>query len=1060
MKNKRNLVQLAFDYHKIVILVVSCLIAFGIYSLDGINKNEFPNFTIRQGIVAAVYPGKSAEEIEMELTKPLEKYIFSFKEVKKSKTKSFSRDGMCIIQIELNDDIGDKDTFWNKFKHGINTFKSSLPKGVLAVRVIDDFGDTSALLIAMESSDKTYKELDEYMKALEDRLYTIESVGRLNVIGKMNEQISIYLDNKRLASYGINDKIIAVNLLNNGFTTMAGSVKDNSSEMPVYVTQSLNVVSDVENMTVYSDIAGNQIRIKDIAKVKKEYPKPDSYITNNGTKCLVLSIEMKEGRNIVKMGQDVKKILAEFENELPQSVKMTTITDQPKVVNDSVWTFLKELLIAIGAVILVVLLLMPMRVALVAASTIPITIFISLGLFNFFDVELNTVTLAALIVTLGMIVDNSIVIIDAYVEQLKEGADRKTAAVQSATHFFKSILSATLAISVTFFPFLITMKGVMHDFLESFPWAVTLILFVSLLVAELLVPFMQYKFITAETLSQKKKLTSQNNLLTSQNNLLTSQNNLLTSQNNLTTSQNNLTTSQNKFNFLDFIQTFYDKLITACFSHKMITIFIGVISIFFGALLLLNHKQQLMPAADRDQFAVEIYLPTGASLERTTAIADSLEKILLKDKRITSICSFKGMSSPRFQAGYAPQFADKNYAQFIVNTKGIRTTVELLDEYTDKYQTYFPDAYVKFKQIMYGDASNPIEVRVSGVDLMQIKKAVDTITLLMRQNENLTLVRNDFNEYLPAVDIDLNESKSQMMGISPSTLQLTLAMRYNSSGLPLAEIYNNDYKTPICLKSITSDSNTTEDLKSELIPVAGGLTNVPLRSISDINTSYHYGQISRRGGVRTATVLSEVKRGENTAAVFDALIAQLNKISLPEGVSITYGGDYESNEDNMPKIIGGLIIAVVIIFFILVFHFKKLSLAFLLLCSLLLTLLGASVGMIIAGVDLSITCFLGIIALMGILVRNAIIMYDYAIELQHKDNLPPQEAIFLSAKRRMRPIFLTSAAASMGVIPMILGKSSLWMPMGAVICYGTILTMFFILTVLPVAYALINKKTK
>ena len=196
MKNKINLVQWAFDYHKIVILVVSCLIAFGIYSLDGINKNEFPNFTIRQGIVAAVYPGKSAEEIEMELTKPLEKYIFSFKEVKKAKTKSFSRNGICIIQIELNDDIGDKDTFWNKFKHGINTFKSSLPKGVLAVRVIDDFGDTSALLIAMESSDKTYKELDGYMKALEDRLYTIESVGRLNVIGKMNEQISIYLDNK------------------------------------------------------------------------------------------------------------------------------------------------------------------------------------------------------------------------------------------------------------------------------------------------------------------------------------------------------------------------------------------------------------------------------------------------------------------------------------------------------------------------------------------------------------------------------------------------------------------------------------------------------------------------------------------------------------------------------------------------------------------------------------------------------------------------------------------------------------------------------------------------
>ena len=1023
MNKKNNFVEIAMKYHKIVILVICCLIAFGMYSLKSINKNEFPNFTIRQGVVVAVYPGKSSEEIEEQLTKPLEKYIFSYKEVKKAKTKSYSRNGMCIIQLELNDDIKDKEAFWSKFKHGVNTFKSSLPKGVLALQVIDDFGDTSALLIAMESEDKTYRELEEYTKALEEKLYTIESVGRLNVVGKMNEQISIYADTKKLASYGINEKVLALNLFNNGFTTTAGNISDNENELPIYVTESLNMVSDVENIIIYSDPKGNSIRVKDVAKVKKEYPKPSSFITNNGVKCLVLSIEMKEGRNIVEMGDDVKSIIKDFEKTLPNSVKLTTITDQPKVVSDSVWNFLKELLIAIFAVILVVVLLMPIRVALVAASTIPITIFISLGLFNALDLELNTVTLAALIVTLGMIVDNSIVIIDAYVERLKEGANRREASIESAMHFFKSILSATLAISVTFFPFLITMKGVMHDFVYSFPFAVTLILFISLLVAELLVPFMQYFFIK-EPINLPKQEEK----------------------------------TKKKFNFLDFLQTYYEKLITFCFKHKWATLSTGIISIVIGAILFINIPQQLMPAADRNQFAVEITLPTGSSLERTRQVADSLENILKKDKRVESICSFKGMSSPRFQAGYAPQFADKNYCQFIVNTVSNKATVEVLDEYTSKYQNYFPDAYVKFKQIMYGDASNPIEIRISGDDLQAIKKVTDSITLLLRNNEKLSLVRNDFNEPLPCVNINLNETKSQMMGISPSSLQMNLAMRYGDLPLALAEIYDGDYKTPIYLKTTTTDSSTIANLQDELIPVMGGISNTPLRSISQINTSYHYGQIARRGCLRTATVFSEVQRGENVTNVFNEIIKQTNKISLPEGVKISYGGEIESNEDNMPTIIGGLIIAVIIIFFILLFHFKKLSLAFLLLVSLLLTLFGASVGMLFANVNLSITCFLGLIALMGILVRNAIIMYDYAIELQQKESLSPQQAILLSAKRRMRPIFLTSAAASMGVIPMILGKSSLWMPMGAVICYGTLITMLFILTILPIAYSIINNK--
>ena len=1024
MEKKRNIVEWAMHYRQIVILITCCLIAFGVYGLDKMNKNEFPDFTIRQGVVLAVYPGATAEDVEEQVTKPLENYIFSYKEVKKAKTKSYSRNGVSIIQVELNDDVTDKDAFWSKFKHGVSSFKSSLPQGVLALQVNDDFGDTSSLLITLESKDKTYRELNDYMNSLKDSLRQIESVGRLNVYGMQKEQICVYLDNDRLSHYGINDKTIAVSLLNKGFVTIA-SLKDGSYNSPVYVQRSMNMVRDVENMIVYSDVRGNNVRLGDVARVVREYPAPNAYVTNNGVKCLVLSAEIKKGRSITEMGASIDKKLEGFKQTLPNDVSTFKITDQAKVVNDSVIDFLSELLIAIVAVVIVVMLLMPMRVALVAASTIPITIFISLGLFYAFGIELNTVTLAALIVTLGMIVDNSIVIIDSYVEMLAQGYSRWNASIKSATHFFKSILTATLAISVTFFPFLITMTGMSHDFLLLFPWSISIVLFVSLLVAELVVPFLQFYFIKKPMEVVKDGENGQNK----------------------------------KFSFLDVLQRVYDKLIDRCFAHPYITVGVGVLSVVIGVWMLGLLPQQLMPTAERNQFAVEIYLPTGSSMEKTVQIADSVKSVLKQDDRVVSIASFNGMSSPRFHASYAPQFAGTNYAQFIVNTKDDKATVEVLEKYGPEYEAAFPGAYVRFKQLTYSDAVNPVEVRLTGDDWKQLKSVADSLTGVLRKNPELRLVRNDLNEQLVTTCVKLDEDKAARLGISNSTAEIAMAMRYNSDGLPVGTVWNGDYDVSVKLKGNHADHSTRQNVADEMIPVFGGISNVPLRQVATVTPEWQDGQIPHRNGIRTITILSDVAQGVNITAASEKIQKQLGKVHLPNGVNLTYGGELEGNAECMPQILSALMVAVAIIFFLLLGHFRRISTALLLLFSLLLCVFGTAAGILIQGVNMSLTCFLGIISLMGILVRNAIIMYDYAEELRTNEKMTAHEAIYTSAKRRLRPIFLTSAAASMGVIPMIIGGSGLWMPMGAVICYGTLITMIFILTILPVGYWLVMSGT-
>ena len=1041
-EKKMGLQEWSMHYRQIIILLVSCLVAFGIYGLVNINKNEFPDFTIRQGLVIAVYPGVTAQEMEEQVTKPLEKYIFTYKEVKKEKTISYSKDGLSIIQVELNDNLTNKDEFWSKFKHGVQGFKNELPDGVLAIKVNDDFGDTSALLLAMESDEKTYRELNDYMNSLIDSLRLIPSVGKMTVYGQQHDQISIYMNSDKLSHYGISYLTIANQLSGKGFVTTAGRLVDNGYKSPIYVDHALNKIYDVENTLIYTDGNGNNVRLKDVATVKREFPKPKSFITNNGTKCILLSVEIKKGQDVSSMGEAIDKKLSYFKQTIPDDVQLNAITDQAKVVDDSIESFLHELLIAIGTVILVVILIMPFRVAAVAAGTMPITIFVSMALFYAFGIELNTVTLAALIVTLGMIVDDSIVIIDSYLEMMAEGKTRWQASIDATVHFFKSIFTATLCISITFFPFLIVMEGQFHDFLLSFPWAISIVLFASMVIAQTLLPILQYFFIKepiqAKTRADGKK----------------------------------------PFNLLDLMDKYYKKLIGLCFKYPRATLAGGVVSVIIGGWIFGTLPQQLMPYADRNQFAVEIYLPTGTDLDGTVIVADSLEHMIAKKEGVMSIASFKGCSSPRFHTAYAPQIPNENYAQFIVNTKGNKETVRLVEECTKEFTNYFPEAYVKIKQLSYSSVPTPIEVRLKSDNLPQLAYYADSIAGIMRRNPDLLLVRSNMLEPLATTRIKIDDEQASRLGINNQNVELQMAYRYGD-GLTVSTAWEGDYSVEVKMKTDNADQATHEDVMNELIPIgltaaipvsfenllaireAGQLLpSVPMRQFASIVPDWQYGQICHRNGLRCVTVMAEVARGRNTGFVTGDLMEQLSSFDLPEGMQMEFGGQLEDDNQNTPKIISALIISVAIIFFVLLWHFKSVSKSVLIMVCLSLCVFGTAVGIIIQGVAISITSVLGFVSLMGILVRNGVILFDYAEEVRELEHLSLKDAIHVAAERRMRPIFLTSAAASMGVVPMVLGGSGLWMPMGAVICYGALITMLFILTIMPVAYWKVMEKSE
>lgn len=1010
---RAGLIEGAMRFHRIVYLITLLLVALGIFALSTMPKQEFPPFTIRQGVVVGVYPGAASDEVEEQLAKPLEQFLFTYGEIKKAKTYSMSQDGICYVMVELNDDIHDKDRVWSKIKHGIAGFKAQLPTGVLALVVNDDFGDTSALLLSLESEDKTYRELETYLDDLEGRLRRIESVSNLRRYGLQKEQISVYIDKDRLAAYGIDNKSLMVRLFAQGFTTTGGSVESGGSELPIHFAASYDSEYEVAQQIVWSDPAGNVIRLKDVAHVVREYDDPDSYITNNGRKCLILSMEMREGQNIVAYGDEVDEVLAEFRASLPAGVEIARIADQPKVVGDSVHSFVRDLFVSIAVVILVMLLLFPFRSAIVAAVSIPVSIFISLAVMYVVGIPLNTVTLAALIVVLGMIVDNSIIVVDAYLANLDAGMSRWYAAVRSAKDYFRSILLATCCICIIFYPLLATMTGQYLDFLKDFPWTLTISLMMSLVLAMLFIPYLEYLLIRRGLAADRRD-------------------------------------APKKFDMLGAVQRWYDHALDWTFRWPRLTMLGAAGSVVAAVVILMGLDVRMMPRADRDQFAVEIYLPQGTALSRTTEVADSLRSILAADGRVKSVTSFIGTSSPRFHMSYAPNMPSKHYAQFIVNTASIEATRQLLDEYTDRYADYFPDAYVKFKHLDYQTVANPIEVRFRGDDIAALKEVADSLMRRMRSIDELVWIHTNYEEPLAGVEVRLKPVEAARLGVTKAAAEVETATAW--SGFAAGTVWEGDYALPIVLKDAGA-GDTPDRIGDRYVATGIPGVSVPLRQVADIVPDWHEGQIVRRNGVRTLSVMADVKRNCNESAAFGKVVEILDReITLPEGVSADIGGIVESDREITVPIVQTIVAGLFIIFLFLLLNYKKVSLSVVSLVSITLCLFGAAFGLWITGTAFGLTCVLGIVSLMGIVVRNVIIMFQHAEDLRRNHHVPAREAAYDAGKRRMLPIFLTSATTAVGVVPMIVSNSSLWTPMGIVICFGTVAAMLLVVTVLPVTY--------
>jgi multidrug efflux pump subunit AcrB/outer membrane protein TolC len=1020
-----NPIKTSLRYPAVTLILTAMVVIVGVHAFLKMPRTEDPAVTIRTGLVTVLYPGATSEQVEKQVTKTLEKHIFKFPEVRKEKTFSTSRPGLAIINVELENNVKNSDVFWAKLRNEMNeTRAAELPAGVRGPIVNSDFGDTVAMLIAVHGKRYGYRELRDYLDKMQDEMRTIRDVGKLATYGGQSEQIWITSSLERVSQYFADPLRVVQALQQRNVIESSGRFDAGNAKVPLRTTGVFTTEEQIRNVLVDVSKTGQPVYIRDFADVERRYQDPTFLVRYDGEPSMLLSVEMQKGMNIAELGDQIGKVFDRLKTILPPDVQIDLIANQPAVVKSRISDLSHEFMLAIGSVILVTLLLLPLRVAVIAALAIPVTLCATLGVMNSMGIALHQVSIAALIMVLGIVVDDAIVIADNYVELLDRKVPKAEAAWRCATDVVVPVFTATLTIIASFLPFLI-ITGSAGEFIMALPVTVALALSVSFVVAVMLTPIMCRFFI-------KKGLHDHEAVETSGN--------------------------KKKFSVLDKLQTVYKRLIAWFMARKRITVALGVCAFVAGLLLFRFVPQQFFPTAERNQFVIDVWMGQGSRIESTDAVMRRIERHLAATKGIAHFASFVGQSAPRFYYNVNPQQPDAAYGQFIVNTAEEKETPKLVGELRDSLARLAPEALVIVKELQQGSLMEaPVEVRISGDDIGELKRLGSQVQGIFTAVPFSQFVHQDYYNDSYLVDVNVNNELANRLGITDSSVSRLLAGAFD--GGPASTFWEGDRPVTIMLRLDQGSRSSYADVRNAYVTSQVTHASVPLRSIATLAPEWQTSRIVRRNGVRTLTVRGFVKPGFYGSDLLKKVAPQVRALQLPPGYRIEYGGERFNQLETFPQMLGALGISLIAIFLILLIQFKNISEPLIVMSSIPLALLGAVFGLIITRNPFGFTAFMGLISLCGIVVRNAIILVDYVNE-KLAEGQTLEQAAMEAGERRLRPIFLTTMAAAVGVTPMILSGSSLWSPLASVIAIGLIFSMFFTLLVVPVLFVIVKSRTR
>ncbi len=1018
-----NPIRSALRNRSVVLVLTAFAVLLGVGALFTMPRREDPKLTIRTGLVMARYPGASAEQADEQVARKIEQRLFTHEEVRKLKTFSTSRDGVVVVNVELEEWVKDPNRFWAMLRHDMNELRATeLPSTVQGPIVNSNFGDVVAMLLAVRGPHYGPRELREYLDRIDDAIRTIPEVSKINHLGEQREELRVSTTNARLAGFGITPSQVATAIRARNAVVDAGTIDAGiGGRVPIVANSLLPNEDALSRLLVGTSRDGRPVHLGDFAAVERRYADAQFEVRVDGESSVLLAIEMQEGHNIVKFGDDVRAKLARLRRTLPPDLVIQPVADQPAQVQHRMIEFGREFLITLAAVILVTVLLLPLRVAAIAAVAIPITVAITVAILRAVGIELHQVTFAGLVVALGIVVDDAIVVVDNYVEKLDHGMSRFDAAWRSPTELAIPVLAATLTIVASFLP-LAYLPGEPGEFIRAMSYTVAIALMVSFAVAMLLTPLLAMTLVKTGLHQPATRVS----------------------------------VARPRRTPLDVMQAMYERAMGAAMPRKRLTMLGAVVAFVAGLALMSAVPYRFFPLNERNQFIVDLWMPAGTRLAGTDEVLRRLEDALRQEPEVRSVTAFAGAGAPRFYYNHNPEPPTPNFGELLVNTASPEATTALVRRLHDRLGRLAPEGWVYVKPLQQGPVfAAPNEVRLVGGDAPLLRAYGDSIARIFERVPGSAYVHTDWRDEEIALGLRVRPEVATRLGLSDADIASQLAGGF--AGAPVSTFWEGKRDLDITLRLDGAERSGMDDVASAYIvsPTTGA--RVPVRAVADVGPEFRPSRIVRRNGVRTLTVRSFSAPDILPSVVLEAATPALLALELPAGVRIEIGGEKEGSAEVQGAVNVALVTSLVGVFLILLFQFRVVRHPLVVMTSIPLAVVGAALGLVITGNPFTYTANLGLNALTGVVVRNAIILVDYANELR-RGGLDIETAALLAGRRRLRPIFLTTMAAALGVTPMILSRSPLWSPMASVIAVGLVVSMIFTLVLVPVLYVVVERR--
>jgi multidrug efflux pump subunit AcrB len=991
-------------------VVLVGIFVYGLSLLVGYPSQENPEFTIRQAVVTTYFPGLSAAQVEDLITKQVEEEIRRIPEVEH--IESSSRTGVSLIKVIVYDRYFELDNIWTDLRNRMNDLVGQLPDGSRGPFVDDDFGRVAVASIALTGQGFDYAEMRDVASDLRDQLYTTDGVSQVVIHGIQEENVFLEVNGARLSQLGVELSSIVKTLEGQNIVMPGGSIDVDGQEFVFEPTGSFASLDQIEDLVISIRGGAGVVRLGELLTVRRDYVDPqDKPAFYQGEPALVLEVAMSSGGNVVELGKRLEKEVSRFEANLPVGYQLNFATFQPKIVEVSISDFMGNLYQTVAIVLIVVVLFLGWRTGIVVGMIVPLTLLLALPFMNLLNIPFHGVSIAAMIISLGLLVDNGVVMAEEIRTRVQAGEDRYAAAISAGGALGMPLLTSSLTTILAFMPLMLAENST-GEYMRSLSQVIAITLLSSWVLALFATPVLCVWFVPEVDDKKEPESASMVGMVAS-----------------------------------------YRGLVGTALRHRAIFL-LGMGVLFIGGLVLFRQvPNQFMPLSERSQYMVFLDLAAGTHVEHTrdealrlaTWLRDTEENPDVEDHII-----YVGYGGPRFVLNFAPSDPAPHRAFVLVNTVAGADVGQQIERTRNYLDAGFPDVRARVQRLSQGTSEvGAVDIRVSGPDREVLVALADQASEAMAAVPGIANLRDDWENRVGRVIVDVDQYQARLAKVSSQETAGSLQLLF--SGVNVSEFREGDLSLPIVARSDKSGRHRLDQVATTDIYSAARGASVPLLQIADFDVVWELGEVSRRDMTRTVTISANHPRlsaDELVAAILPALEA----LERPAGYSIEVGGEVENSAKARAALFASVPTCGLLIVLLLVFQFNSLRKPLTIMLTIPLSLIGAALGLWITGASFGFAPLLGLLSLAGIIINNAIVLID-RIETQTLAGLTEHDAIIEAAAQRLRPILMTTLTTILGLMPLMFFGGSLWFGMSVVIAFGLGVGTLLTLGVVPVLYA-------